>query len=253
MPSIDIGRRIINLDACEEQIRRDYEKRIIRNDVQNNFTDCAKYIKENLNCYINNYVVPEMKPFIYIAGGSIATLIDGYLSYKKDQCLFKKPEYGDIDFWLKEIPSKDSRRKQYKNLKECEQYDSSQEYPEGMGIRKAFTFMLSENNHETGFKSFQFIAKFIGDPRANVGRFDFEHCKPIYDVETEKLFISEEQIYSILNKKLLPIPMAKISIDKFLEFDKMPSLIKDISEDDMGEAKETLKRVTKYYKRGYRL
>lgn len=52
-------------------------------------------------------------------------------------------------------------------------------------------------------------------------KFDFEHCKPYYDIATDKYFISRTQYDSITNKKLVlnatgPSPDAK-RLEKFVD------------------------------------
>ena len=228
-----------------------------RKDLLEDFSPCASYVKERLEGIIGEFIAPEMLPYIYITGGSISSLIDEYLNAQEINK--EKAHYGDVDFWLKSIPPKSARIAQYRKWKDWEQYDGSEDYPIGMKIRKAFTFILAENCISSDrtieyFSSLQFIVKFIDTPEQNVARFDFEHCKAIYDPSLKKLYISPEQMYSILYKKLIPSAEAKLNIDKFLKFDKLvPKLIDNIPEEFQEVSKETLKRVNKYYKRGYKL
>ena len=216
-----------------------------------NFAPCAKTIIQRLKGYVDEFVVPEMKPYIFIAGGSIASLVHEHVNMT---CDTNTVNYGDIDFWLREIPPKDVRKAQYKKLAEFELYDSSQEYPAGMQLKKAFTFVLNSGDvmASSGFNAFQFIVKFRGTPKEITDSFDFEHVRPFYDVTTEKLHINQSQMWSIIKKQLIPDEKTKISIDKFIEFGKMPKLKPVLAESDKAEATMLLRRLEKYYTRGYK-
>jgi len=80
---------------------------------------------------------------------------------------------------------------------------------------------LITNNAITMIGNIQLITVVTGEPEDVRAEFDYLHCKPYYDPNTEKLYISERQYYACVNKLLVPNPTRKGPLkdfrrDKFL-------------------------------------
>lgn len=192
------------------------------------------------NRMTDRYVHPEMQPYVYITGGITANFLN------------KNTFAGDLDFWFNSVPPKDVIRKQYKFAKNVlvltsqvdPTYDAMDQLNgrlEGGKKRSALTYFDQDNQIAV-----QFILRFIMDPIENVTRFDYQHVQPWFDCASRQLNITNEQIYAIYFKNLIPTDQISSFSEQFIK-QKLTSSLYKKSE----EYQTYFKRYEKWTKRGY--
>ena len=139
-------------------------------------------VKETLNNLLAPYIFEKEK--VFISGGCIASLLQG-------------DEPKDWDFYFKDETTMNT----VKNI--CEKnplfvMDISEKYREVIGRNGK----LITENAVTLTNNVQFILKHYGTPQEVRNTFDFVHCMPYYDVETDQLFISKMQYDACVSKTL---------------------------------------------------
>ena len=150
-----------------------------------------KKVREHLNLAFDNF--PDvlrllLKKDCILSGSSISSI------YHNEQ-----PK--DYDFWLKDYAFKTAEALKANIVERYSSaiLDIADNY--GQPGAKGAPVPCVTPNAITFKNKFQLI--FIGDYHSERKNFDFLHCTPYYDLDTEKFYISERQYYAIRDKKLI--------------------------------------------------
>ena len=150
-----------------------------------------KKVREHLNLAFDNF--PDvlrllLKKDCILSGSSISSI------YHNEQ-----PK--DYDFWLKDYAFKTAEALKANIVERYSSaiLDIADNY--GQPGAKGAPVPCVTPNAITFKNKFQLI--FIGDYHSERKNFDFLHCTPYYDLNTDKFYISERQYYAIRDKKLI--------------------------------------------------
>jgi len=147
-----------------------------------------KKIKDHLSVGFDNF--PDvlrllLKQDCILSGSSISSI-------------YHNEEVKDYDFWLKpaSFNGADAIRKNITEKYSDAILDISEKYGDGNKPEPCVTA-----NAITFKNKFQLIT--LGDYHSERKNFDFLHCTPYYDLDTDKFYISERQFQAIRDKKLI--------------------------------------------------
>ena len=150
-----------------------------------------KKVREHLNLAFDNF--PDvlrllLKKDCILSGSSISSI------YHNEQ-----PK--DYDFWLKDYAFKTAEALKANIVERYSSaiLDIADNY--GQPGAKGAPVPCVTPNAITFKNKFQLI--FIGDYHSERKNFDFLHCTPYFDLDTDKFYISERQFRAIRDKKLI--------------------------------------------------
>ena len=175
-------------------------------DWQSEIIALKKKIKDHLSVGFDNF--PDvlrvlLKQDCILSGSSISSI-------------YHNEPVKDYDFWLKPETffNVDAVRKNITEMYSDAILDISEKYGDGMNSVPCVTA-----NAITFKNKFQLIT--LGDYHSERKNFDFLHCTPYYDLDSDKFYISERQFDAIKRKKLIRHSEAreiqKYRIQKFKE------------------------------------
>lgn len=129
--------------------------------------------------------------------------------------LFHETAVADIDLYCKSAKTL-TQIKDYiiindKNIKSVDSYDAILDEPKEQ-------FKLITQNAVTLTNDVQYIYMDTWDNCKK--KFDFVHCMPYYDLNTQKLFISEKQYDSIKNKILISTKQVEVKPKRVEKYHK---------------------------------
>ena len=215
-------------------------------------------IKQSFRSMINDLTVPEIRPYLFIAGGLIDTAIINGIRHRGVNLNYGNTPIckSDVDFWLKTKPPRDVIKKQYKFIRSrMENSDFFvKDYPENQNYKRKALSLI----YEGIFTDYaQFIIKYIGQPEEVVGTFDFVHCQGYYDIETDKLCLTDLQLQCILQRELIPTKNYKQYCDILVyegienQWKVLPTAIAlTLSPEQVVKAERFAKRYNKFWNRG---
>ena len=147
-----------------------------------------KKIKDHLSVGFDNF--PDVLRLLFKQ--------DCILSGSSISSIYHNEPVKDYDFWLKpgSFSNADAIRKNITEKYPDAILDISSTYGDGIGVAPCVTA-----NAITFKNKFQLIT--LGDFVSERKNFDFLHCTPYYDLDTDKFYISERQFDAIKRKKLI--------------------------------------------------
>lgn len=148
---------------------------------------------------INNWVLRKM----FISGGCFASLL-------------RYEEPNDFDVYTKDISAWEQMKAFLLENKD-HILDIDEKYSDFYGQDGK----MITANAITLKNKFQFIHKIYGEPNFVRQSFDFVHCKPYYDCDEDKLYISYEQYDACINKKLIVNNTKAVTVHRTEKFTKM--------------------------------
>lgn len=150
------------------------ECKLLKTSVKQHLDEKLKELPEEIQDLLKHCCV--------LSGGAIASLYHG-----------EKPK--DYDLWAKSSATIIGITKELARLKDFVTADKGEHYTYMTGASYVSPNAITLKN------SIQFII--LGDYKEQREKFDFIHCKPYYDLHTDRFHISELQWNAIKNKKLI--------------------------------------------------
>jgi hypothetical protein len=201
---------------------------------------------EHCREYTEQFICPELRPYVYIAGGAIPNIFNTF----NHDCEENNWYGSDIDFWLKSIPPKTVRHAQRRWLKDnnFKRITISDEYKMQGATRQSFAYTVK---HIVGDKM-SILPGWYGHPKENVCRFDMLHVQVYYDCEIHKLTLTQDIKDAIIHQKLI-LNLERLKPLGFVDWSGVIMPFVGETDGQVQEREHIKYRITKWKERGYKL